>query len=124
MAQDSLWRTWKPYAVVIAVVAGAIWWYATQASFAQLKDGDYDCKAVFVNSSGKYEVMVDDAGDPLPPISAEVRDGRLAGMSGDIPMPADQVSSLTIRKRGISHFHATDDPAMHSYMAVACDFAG
>jgi hypothetical protein len=124
VSDDSIWRTWKPYAAIIAVVAAAIWWYTSQSSFAKLKDGDYNCRAVFVNESGKYQVLVDESGTPYPAISAEIRDGRLAGMSGDSPMPADQLSSLTVRKSGSSHFHVTDDPAMHSYNAVACDYAG
>jgi len=124
MSEDSIWRTWKPYAVAIAAVAAAIWWYTSQSSFAKLKDGDYNCQAVFVNESGKYEVLVDDSGNPYSEISAEIRNGRLTGMSGDSPMSADQLSSLTVRKSGTSHFHVTDDPAMNSYNAVACDFTG
>ena len=124
MSEDSIWRTWKPYAAMVAVVAGAIWWYTSQSSFAKLKDGDYDCKAVFVNASGKYQIIVDETGSPYPAISATVRDGRLASMSGNTPMPTAQLSSLTVRKNGTSHFHVTDDPAMHSYNAVACDYAG
>jgi len=124
VSEDSIWRTWKPYAAIAAVVAGAIWWYTSQSSIAKLKDGAYDCQAVFVNESGKYQVLVDEAGDPYPSISATVRSGRLASMSGNTPMPADQLSSLTVRKSGTSHFHVTDDPAMHSYNAVACDYAG
>ena len=124
MSEDSIWRTWKPYAVIMALVAGALWWYSSQASFAKLKDGAYDCQAVFVNASGKYEVLVDADGDPYSAISATVRGGALVDMSGDTPLPSDQLASLTIRKHGTSHFHVTDDPAMHSYNAVACDYAG
>lgn len=124
MPEDSIWRTWKPYAAVVAALAAGIWWYTSQSSFAKLKDGDYNCRAVFVNESGKYQVLVDESGKPYPSISGVIRDGRLAGLSGDSPMPADQLSSLTVRKSGTSHFHATDDPAMHSYNAVACDFTG
>lgn len=123
MDEDSIWRTWKPYAVIVAVVAGAIWWYSSQSSFAKLKDGDYNCRAVFVNASGKYQVIVDDAGNPYPGISATIRDGALVDMAGDMPIPSDQLASLTLRKSGTSHFHVTNDPAIHSYNAVACDYA-
>lgn len=124
MSEDSIWRTWKPYAAIVAAVAGAIWWYTSQSSFAKLKDGAYDCQAVFVNESGKYEILVKKSGSPFPPISATVRDGRLASISGSTAMPTDQLSSLTVRKSGSSKFHVTDDPAMHSYNAVACDYDG
>ena len=124
MPEDSIWRTWKPYAAAIAAIAVAIWWYTNQSSFAKLQDGNYSCKAVFVNASGKYQILVDESGTAYPPISAKVSNGRLAGMSGNSPMSADQLSSLTVRKSGTSHFHVTDDPAGHSYNAVACDFDG
>lgn len=124
MSEDSIWRTWKPYAAVAAVIVGVTWWYTSQSSFANLKDGDYDCRAVFVNASGKYQIIADEAGNPYPAISATVRGGALVDMSGDIPMPSDQLASLTMTKRGTSHFHVTDDPALHSYNAVACDHAG
>lgn len=124
MQEYSIWRTWKPYVAMVVLAVGAAWWYTSQSSFAKLKDGAYACTAVHVNASGKYEVLVDEGGTPYPAISASVRNGRLASMSGDTPMPADQLSSLTVRKSGTSHFHATDDPAMHSYNAVACDYAG
>lgn len=121
MSEDSIWRTWKPYAVIILIVAGAIWWYTNKSSFAKLKDGDYACKAVFVNDSGKYQILVDKSGAPLPAISATVRDGRLSSLTGVTRMPTDQLSSLIVRKSGNSHFYATDDPAGHSFQAIACD---
>lgn len=123
MSEDSIWRTWKPYAVIAVVIAGAFWWYTSQSSFANLKDGAYDCRPVFVNESGKYQVLVDEDGNPYPEISATVQGGELVDMSGGTPLPSDQLASLTIRKSGTSHFHVTDDPAMHSYNAVACDYA-
>lgn len=128
VSQDSIWRTWKPYvAIAVAipvVIGGAFWWYLNESSFARLKDGPYDCRAVFVNASGKYELLVDEAGDPYASISATVRGGALASMSGDTPMPSDQLASLTLRKSGTSHFHVTDDPVAHSYNAVVCDYDG
>ena len=119
-----MWRTWKPFVALAVLAAGAIWWYTNMSSFAKLKDGRYACTAVHVNASGKYEALVDESGTPYSGITARVRDGRLARMSGDRALPATQLSALTVRKRGTSHFHATDDPAMHSYDGVACNYAG
>jgi hypothetical protein len=123
-SEHSTSRTWKPFAVVAVVIIGAFWWYSNQSSVASLKDGAYDCQAVFVNESGKYQVVVDEDGKPYPAISATVRGGDLVEMSGDTAVPSDQLASLTLRKRGTTHFHVTDDPALHSYNAVACDYAG
>lgn len=123
MDDDSVWKSWKPYAAVVAIVAGGLWWYTGQSSFAKLKDGDYSCQPVHVNASGKYELLVTDSGE-APAISATVFDGRLSDLSAASAIPSDQLSSLTVRKRGTSHFHVTDDPAAHSYDAVACDFSG
>lgn len=124
MLERSIWRTWKPYVALVVLAVGATWWYTSQSSFAKLKDGAYACTAVHVNASGKYEVLVDERGTPYSAISASVRNGRLASLSGATPIPAAQLSSLTVRKSGNSRFHATDDPTMHSYNAVACDYAG
>jgi len=123
MSADSIWRTWKPYAAIVACLLGGYWWYSTQSSFAPLKDGAYDCQVVFVNESGKYEVLVDEKGSRYPAISATVSGGAVVEMSGDRAISDDGLASLTVRKRGTSHFHVTDDPAMHSYNAVACDLA-
>lgn len=124
MSADSFWRTWKPYAVIVACLIGGYWWYSTQSSFAPLKDGAYDCQAVFVNEPGKYEVLVDEQGSRYSGISATVSGGAVVEMSGDPALPADDLASLTVRKRGTSHFHVTDDPATHSYNAVACERTG
>lgn len=124
MSENSIWRTWKPYVLIVVLVAGAFWWYSSQASFARLKDGAYDCQAVFVNASGKYEVLVDADGNPYPAISATVRGGALVDMSEDSALTSGQLASLTVRKHGTSHFHVTDDPALRSYNAAACDYAG
>jgi hypothetical protein len=75
-------------------------------------------------SLGSTRVIVDEAGNPYPAISATVRNGALVDMAGETPLPSDQLASLTLRKSGTSHFHVTDDPAMHSYNAVACDYTG
>jgi hypothetical protein len=119
MPEDSVWRTWKPYAAMAAAVVGAIWWYPNQSQFAQLKDGEYRCEAVFVNAAGKFELLTNE-GEPLGGITAVIQDGELVDLSGGQRMPAEQLVSLTLRKRGDSHFHVTDDPAPHSYNAIAC----
>jgi len=80
--------------------------------------------AVFVNDAKKYEVLTDHSGSPLPPVSATVLNGHVVNFSGGSPVPSDVVTSLIVRKSGRSHFHATDDPALRSYNAVACDYAG
>jgi hypothetical protein len=121
--EDSIWRTWKPYAGIAAALAGAMWWYASLSSFATLKDGDYTCQAVFVAEDGKYQLAVDSSGDSYPG-SATVRGGALVDLAGVTAMSADQLASLTLRSKGTSHFHVTDDPAPHSYYAVACDHDG
>jgi len=41
------------------------WWWNSQSPAARLKDGVYDCVAVFVNQSNKYELYVDDDGPDL-----------------------------------------------------------
>ena len=122
--EDSIWRTWKPYVVIAAALALAFWWHTSQSSFATLKDGNYNCQAVFVTENGKYQLLADEAGNPYPTVSATVRSGALVDLAGDTPMPSDQLASLTLRTSGTSHFHVTDDPALHSYYAVACDYAG
>lgn len=123
MANDSVWRTWKPYAVIAIGVIVAIWWWNSQSSFAQLKDGAYDCVAVYVNESGKYEPLTDSSGNRFYG-SARVQAGNVVQLSGDTSVSSSQISSLTVRTKGNSHFHVTDDPVMHSYNAIACDFAG
>jgi hypothetical protein len=120
---ESVWRTWKPYAFIVVGLIAATWWFNTQSSFAGLKDGDYSCVGVYVNESNKYERLVDDEGE-LYIGSATVRGGDLVALSGDTAMSASDVASLTVRSKGDSHFHATDDSSMSMYYAVACDHAG
>ena len=124
MSEYSVWRTWKPYAAIAVVAIGAFWWFNNQSSLASLKDGQYDCTAVFVNSSGKYEILVDEAGTPYPPATAMVQGGDLVSLSSASALTSDQLDALTVKTRGNSHFEATDDPAAHSYNAIACDYAG
>ncbi len=120
---ESIWRTWKPYAVIAVVGIGALWWWNSQSSFAALKDGTYDCTAVFVNADGKYEVLVDQAGNRMY-ADATVNDGNVVALSADNAASAADLATLTIKPKGDSHFTLTDDPALHSYNAIACDFAG
>ncbi|WP_454129765.1 hypothetical protein [Microbacterium aurum] len=120
---ESVWRTWKPYAVIAALAIGGIWWWNSQSSFAALKDGPYNCTAVFVNADGKYEVLVDASGNRMY-ADATVDNGNLIALSADSAMSSADLAQLTIKPKGDSHFTATDDPAMHSYNAIACDFAG
>lgn len=123
MAEESAWRTWKPYAVIVVLAIAGIWWWSSQSSFAALKDGSYACQGVYVNESNKYEGRVDDAGGSYLG-SARVCGGEVVSLSGDTPLSSAQVTSLTVRTTGDSHFHATDDPAMRMYYAVACDYSG
>ena len=123
MNETSLWRTWKPYAAIAAIAIGGIWWWNSQSSFAALKDGPYNCTAVFVGEDGKYTVVTDDAGNRMY-ADATVDDGEVVALSGDNAVSTEQLESLTVRAKGDSHFHITDDPAMHSYNAIACDYAG
>jgi len=123
MAEESVWKTWKPYAVIVVLAIAGIWWWNSQSSFAALKDGSYACQGVYVNESNKYEVLTDDAGNRYSG-SATVSRGEVVSLAGDTPFSAGQLASLTIRTKGDSHFHATDDPAMGMYYAVACDYSG
>jgi hypothetical protein len=123
MADQSVWRTWKPYAVLVAIAVAAIWWWNTQSPMAQLKDGSYDCIGVYVNESGKYEILTGSDGASYQG-TATVQGGELVQLSGSSSLTASQLASLTMRKTGDSHFHVTDDPAVKMYNAVACDFAG
>lgn len=123
MTSESIWRTWKPYAVVAAIGIAGIWWYNSQSSIARLKDGAYVCQGVFVNASNKYEVLTAEDGSSYSG-SATVSGGELTSLTGDSALSAADIAALTVRSKGDSHFHATDDPAMHSYYAVACDYDG
>jgi len=123
VAEVSIWQTWKPYAVIVVGGVVAIWWWNSQSSFAALKDGAYNCLGVFVNESGKYEVLVDSSGNRYYG-TATVQGGEVVRLAGDNSFSSSELASLTIRTKGDSHFQATDDPAMHSYNAIACDYAG
>ena len=119
---ESIWRTWKPYAAIVAVVIGGIWWFNTQSSFAGLKDGAYSCNAVFVNADGKYELLTDQAGNRML-ADATVRDGNVVELRADTAMSSADLAKLIIKPKGNSHFTATDEAVAHSYYAVACDLS-
>jgi hypothetical protein len=123
LSEQSAWKTWKPYAIIGAIAVGGFWWYSTQSSIATLKDGAYVCQGVYVNESGKYEILTKDDGSRYEG-SATVREGDVVTLAGDSAMSASQIASLTLRSSGTSHFHVTDDPAVKMYNAVACDFVG
>ena len=53
LSEQSVWNTWKPYAIIGAIAVGGFWWYSSQSPMATLKDGAYDCVGVYVNESGK-----------------------------------------------------------------------
>jgi len=123
MSESSVWRTWKPYAVIAALAVGGIWWWNSQSSLAALKDGPYTCTAVFVNADGKYSALTDDAGNRMY-ADAVVDGGEVVSLSAGQTITSVDLASLIVRSKGDSHFHVTDDPAMHSYDAIACDYAG
>lgn len=77
---------------------------------------------MFVNAEGRYEVLTDQAGNRMS-ADATVRNGNLVKLSADTAMSSADLTNLTIKPKGDSHFTATDDLAMHSYNAVACDFS-
>lgn len=123
MNEDSIWRKGWTYVILTAVAIAGIWWVATQTSALPLKDGDYSCQAVFVNEETKYEIVVDAEGGGYPGY-ATVQAGELSALGGDSDMNDSDLARLTVRTKGSSHFHVTDDPAMHSYYAMACDYSG
>lgn len=121
MVAESVWRSWKPYAVIAVVTIAAVLWFNSQSSFASLKDGSYECTGVYVNDSGKYEYLTDDAGNRMY-AQASIRDGKLVSMSGDGgELTSTDLSDLTMRIKGNTHFNVTDDHAVKMYNAVACD---
>lgn len=122
MQADEIWRTWKPYAVIALLLAGGIWWYNNQSSLATLKSGTYDCAAVFVNHSKKYETYTDESGQPYFG-QAQVQGGEVINYSAPNVLAWQGGVRIVVRERGTSHFHATQDPAVHSYDALACDWS-
>lgn len=123
MAEESIWRTWKPYVVIGGLAIAGIWWWNTQSPAAQLKDGIYDCQAVFVNASNKYEIYTDGSGASFDGY-ARVDGGEVTSYSAPNALGWVNGKSITVRKSGTSSFHATQDPAAHSYDALACEWSG
>ncbi len=103
MSSDSIWKTWKPYVFIAALVAIGAWWWNAQSPAAQLKDGVYDCVAVFVNESKKYEVYVDESGTHLAG-DARVQGGEVRSYSAPNALGWRNGTDITIRKSGTSHF--------------------
>lgn len=120
MAEDSIWRKGSTYVIIAVLAIAGIWWVTTQTSAVPLKDGLYKCEAVYVNADKKYELLTDASGNYYQG-EATIRGGELVSLTGDTSMNAADLARLTVRAKGSSHFHATDDPAMHSYYAIACD---
>lgn len=88
-----------------------------------LRTGAYDCVAVFVNETGKYELYVDDAGREFTGF-ARVQDGEVTSYSAPNALGWRSGADIAVRSAGRKHFHATQDPAVHSYDALACDWSG
>lgn len=122
MSNESVWRTWKPYAVLAALALVGIWWWNNKSPAAELKAGTYDCVAVFVDASNKY-VILTDGGRELTGF-ARVQGGEVTSYSAPNALGWQSGAHITVRKSGTSHFHATQDPAVHSYNALACDWTG
>jgi len=54
---------------------------------------------------------------------ARVQNGEITSYSAPNALGWLSGVELTVRKSGSSQFHATQDPAIHSYDALACDWA-
>ena len=127
-----MWRTWKPYAVIGAVIVVAavvfFWLFGPlsasdpQQDSEALQDGSYTCSAVYVNEAGEYEPVMGSQGETLD-TEAEIRNGELVSLVGDSALDPEEVAALTVISDGDSHFHVTDRPDEASYDALACDFA-
>lgn len=88
----------------------------------QLREGVYDCVAVFVNQSKKYELYVDDAGREYTGF-ARVQDGKVTSYSAPNALGWRDDVEIVVRKSASTRFHATQDPAVHSYDALACEWS-
>lgn len=118
----SLMRALSPPFVISVVVVAATSCSSAQLPAAQLKAGVYDCVAVFVNQSGKFEAYVDDAWSQFTGF-ARVQDGQVTSYSAPNALGWQSDVEIVVRKSGSSRFHATQDPAAHSYDALACEWA-
>lgn len=117
-----LWKTWKPYAIIAVVAVVGAWWWNTLSPYATLKSGAYDCIAVFVNSGGKYELLVAD-GQSFPGF-ARVENGEVTSYSTPNILGWSSGTESFVRSKGTKKFHATQEQAMHSYNALACEWSG
>lgn len=122
MSANSGSGSWRTFAVIAALIVGAVWWWNNQSSVAELKAGTYDCVAVYVNAAGKYEVYVDAAGREFGGY-ARVVSGSVTSYSAPNALGWRSGAPLTLKKSGTTHFNATQDPATHSYDALACDWS-
>lgn len=116
----SIWRTWKPYAIIFVLGMGAWWWWNSQSHAAASEDGNYQCQLVFVNAEGRYEALTDDSGATVER-SATVSANEVVELEG---VPASDLARLGKRNEGVRHFLLSDDFAAHSFNALACDFTG
>ena len=121
MTSENPWRTWKPYAVIAIVAAGALWWWNSQSPIAALNDGTYACELVDIGSDGKYSVVTDSSGT-IPEGTAEVLDGvvvQISAAGGSWPL-----SDVTIQPRGTSKFRVFEGQvgalASPFGLAIAC----
>lgn len=124
MTSKSLWRTWKPYAMIAIVAVGALWWWNSQSPIAALSDGSYACTLVDIGSDGKYMQVTDSSGT-LPEGAAEVQNGEVTQFSAaGAPLALDDV---TIQPRGTTHFRVFEGHAGALAnpvgMAIACTLA-
>ena len=115
------WKTWKPYAIIVAVAVVGSWWWNAMSPYATLKAGEYDCVAVYVNREGKFQLLVD--GNQSFTGYARVESGVVTSYSTPNVLGWSSGRSTTVRSKGTKNFHATQDPASHSYEALACEWA-
>lgn len=125
MTSESIWRTWKPYAVIAVVGVGAIWWWNSQSPAAALDDGSYSCTLVDIGSDGKYSQVTNESGT-LPEGTAEVQNGQVVRI--DAAGGTLTLDDVTIQPRGTTHFRVFEGEvgalANPVGMAIACTLAG
>lgn len=117
-----LWKTWKPYAFLAVGAIVGTWWWTTLSPIAGLKAGTYDCVAVYVNSQGKFELLVADGRSFAG--HARVESGAVTSYSVPDVLGWKSGADDIIRSKGTKKFHATQEQAVHSYNALACEWSG
>lgn len=124
MTSESIWRTWKPYAVIAVVGAGALWWWTSQSPAAALSDGTYSCTLVDIGSDGKYSQVTSESG-ALSEGTADVQDGKvvqIVAAGGTLAL-----SDVTVQPRGTTHFRVFEGKvgalANPVGVAIACTLA-